>query len=79
MNAARETGCVKTPCYNEYLMAKRRKAFRRAALQLSAAAKLLRQIFIAMSIARMIQRIILHKTTRFVEKTIEYSIVFSMR
>jgi hypothetical protein len=60
-------------------MAKRRRAFRRAALLLSAAGWLLRRIFIAMNIARMIQRIILHKTYRFVEKTIEKSIVFSRR
>ena len=43
-------------------MAKRRKAFRRAALLLSAAIWMRRQIFIAMSIARMIQRIILRAT-----------------
>ena len=67
------------PHYNDYMIAKRRKAFRRAALLLSAAVMLLRQIFIAMSIARMIQRIILCKTIRFAEKTIEKSIVFSMR
>jgi len=36
------------------MMAKRRKAFRRAALLLSAAARLRRYVFIAMSIARMI-------------------------
>jgi len=36
------------------MMAKRRKAFHRAALLLSAAAWLRRHIFIAMSIARMI-------------------------
>ena len=36
------------------MMAKRRKAFRRAASLLSAAAGLLRHIFIAMSIARMV-------------------------
>jgi hypothetical protein len=40
--------------YNDYMMAKRRKAFRRAGLLLSAAEQLLRHIFIAMSIARMI-------------------------
>jgi len=40
--------------YNDYMMAKRRKAFRRAALRLSAAAWQRRHIFIAMSIARMI-------------------------
>ena len=40
--------------YNDYMMAKRRKAFRRAASRLSAAALLLRHIIIAMSIARMI-------------------------
>ena len=65
--------------HNDYLMAKRHKAFHRAALLLSAAEQLLRQIFIAMNIARMIQRIILRKTYRFAEKTIEESIVFSMR
>ncbi len=42
------------PCYNDYMMAKRRKTFRRAALQLRAVAMLQRHIFIAMSIARMI-------------------------
>jgi len=36
------------------MMAERRKAFRRAALRLSAAAWLRRHVFIAMSIARMI-------------------------
>ena len=69
------------PCfwYNDYLKAKRHKAFRRAALLLSAAIWLRRQIFIAMSIARMIQRIILRQTCRLAEKTIENLIVFSMR
>jgi len=43
-----------TAFYNDYMMAKRRKAFRRAALLLSAAAWLRRHLFIAMSIARMI-------------------------
>jgi hypothetical protein len=47
-------------CYNDYLMAKRRRAFRRAALLLSAAVWLLRRIFIARSIGRMLDTIIRH-------------------
>ena len=81
---ARHGKCRRSHCffkrdYNDYLMAKRRKAFRRAALLLSAAIWMRRQIFIAMSIARMIQRIILRQTCRLAEETIENSIVSSMR
>ena len=48
------------PSDNDCLMAKRQKAFRRAALLLSAAVWLLRRIFIAMSIGRMLDTIIRH-------------------
>ena len=65
--------------YNDYFMAKRRKAFRRAALQLSAVALLQRQIVIAMSIARMIFKIIRCQTCRLATKSIESSIDFAMR
>jgi len=61
------------------MMAKRLKAFRRAALLLSAAAWLRRHIFIAMSIARMILKIIRCQTCRLAAKSIEISIDFTMR
>jgi hypothetical protein len=60
-------------------MAKRRKAFRRAALLLSKTALLYCHIFIAMSIAQMTEPIICRQTRRLAEKTIENSIVFSLR
>ena len=58
------------PSDNDYLMAKRQKAFRRAALLLSTAAYLLCRIFIAMSIVRMIQRIIRCQTCRLAVKSL---------
>ena len=54
-------------------------AFRRAALLLSRTALLFYHIFIAMSIAQMMEPIICRQTCRLAEKTIEKSIVFSMR
>ncbi len=65
--------------YNDYLWAKRRKAFRRAAPRLSAAAWLQRHIVIAMRIARMILRIIRRQTCRLAAKSIESLIDFAMR
>ena len=64
---------------NDCLLAKRRKAFRRAASRLSAAAWLQRHIVIAMSIARMILRIIRRQTCRLAAKSIESLIDFAMR
>jgi hypothetical protein len=61
------------------MMAKRQKAFRRAALRLSTTAWLLCHIFIEMSVAQMIGTIICRQTCRLAEKAIENSIVFSMR
>jgi len=61
------------------MMAKRRKAFRRAVLRLSAAVWLRRHIFIAMIIARMIYKIIRCQTCRLAAKSIESSIDFAMR
>ena len=55
-----EHGCIgivarrEKRLYNDYMIAKRRKAFRRAALRLSKTAWLFCHIFIAMSIGRMI-------------------------
>jgi hypothetical protein len=63
---------------NEHMMAKRCKAFRQATLLLSAAARLQRHIFIAMSIARMIQRIIRRQTCRLAAKSIGFPIDFAM-
>jgi hypothetical protein len=60
-------------------MAKRRKAFRRAALRLSKTALLFCHIFIAMGIAQMIHGIICRQTCRLAAKAIESSIVFAMR
>jgi len=60
-------------------MAKRLLVFRRAALLLSTAEYLLCQICIAMSIARMIQKIIRCQTCRLAAKSIEFSIDFVMR
>ncbi|MBR0160203.1 MAG: hypothetical protein IJQ02_02760 [Oscillospiraceae bacterium] len=42
--------------YNDYLLAKSKTAFRRAALRRSKTAQLFCQLFIAMSIGRMIQK-----------------------
>jgi hypothetical protein len=61
------------------MMAKSRKAFRRAALQRSKTARLFCHIFIVMSIGRMIQQIIRCQTCRLAAKTIEASIVFAIR
>ena len=66
-------------CYNDYIMAIRRKTFRGAALQLRAAAMLQRHIFLAMSIARMIFKIIRCQTCRLAAETIESSIVSALR
>ena len=65
--------------YNDYLMAKSQKAFRRAALRRSKTAGLFCQIILAMSIGRMIQRIIRCQTCRLAAKTIDSSIVFAIR
>jgi hypothetical protein len=61
------------------MVAKRHKAFRQAALRLSAAALLRGHIFIAMNIARMIFKIIRCQTCRLATKSIEASIDFVMR
>ncbi len=61
------------------MMAKRRKAFRRAALLLSKTAMLFCHIVIARSIAHMMDSIMCRQTFHLAEKTIEYSIVFSLR
>ena len=66
-------------CYNDDKMAECRKAFRRAALRLSKTAMLFCHIVIARSIAHMMDPITRLQTCRLEEKTIEYSIVFSMR
>ena len=65
--------------YNDYMMAKSRKAFRRAALRRSKTARLFCHILLAMNIAQMIQRIICGKTSRFAARTIESSIVLAIR
>jgi hypothetical protein len=65
--------------YNDYMMAKSQKAFRRAALRRSKTARLFCHIFIAMSIGRMIQRIIRCQTCRLAAKSIESSIDFAIR
>ncbi len=64
---------------NDYMMAKSRKAFRRAALRRSKTARLFCHILLAMNIAQMIQRIICGKTGRFAARTIESSIVLAIR
>jgi len=61
------------------MMAKSQKAFRRAALRRSKTAKLFCHIFIAMSIGRMIHRIIRCQTYRLSAKSIEASIDFAIR
>ena len=65
------------PRYNDYMMAKRRKAFRRTALRCSKTATLFCHVFIAMSIGRMIFQIIRCQTCRLAAKTIEATIVFA--
>jgi hypothetical protein len=65
--------------HNDYMMAKRRKAFRRTALRCSKTATLFCHVFIAMSIGRMIFQIIRCQTCRLVAKTIEVTIVFAIR
>ena len=65
--------------YNDYMMAKSHKAFRRAALRRSKTAGLFCHILIAMSIGRMIQRIIRCQTSRLAAKSIELSIDFAIR
>ena len=67
------------PWYNDYMMAKRRKAFRRTALRCSKTATLFCHVFIAMSIGRMIFQIIRCQTCRLAAKTIEVTIVFAIR
>jgi len=61
------------------MMAKSQNAFRRAALRRSKTALLFCHIFIAMSIGRMIQRIIRCQTSRLLAKSIELSIDFAIR
>jgi hypothetical protein len=61
------------------MMAKRRKAFRRAALRLSKTASLFCHIIIAMRIGRMILQIIRCQTYRLAAKTIHAAIVFANR
>jgi len=61
------------------MMAERHTAFRRAAWRLRAAAGLLRHIFIAMSIARMMIKIIRCQTCRLATRSIEFSIDLAMR
>ena len=65
--------------YNDYMMAKSKKAFRRAALPRSKTAWLFCHILIAMSIGRMILRIIRCQTCRLAAKSIESSIDFAIR
>jgi len=64
---------------NDYMMAKSQKAFRRAALRRSKTALLFCHISIAMSIGRMMQRIIRCQTSRLAAKSIELSIDFAIR
>jgi hypothetical protein len=61
------------------MMAKSEKAFRRAALLRSKTALLFCHIRIAMSIGRMIERIIRCQTCRLAAKSIEFSIDFAIR
>ena len=65
--------------YNDDMMAKSRKAFRRAALPRSKTALLFCHIILVMSIGRMIQRIIRCQTCRLAAKSIEFSIDFALR
>ena len=62
--------------HNDYMMAKRRKALRRAALRLGKTAWQFCHIFIAMSIAQMIQGSFAAKRVVWQRKQ---SIVFAMR
>ncbi len=62
-----------------YMMAKSEKAFRRAALLRGKTARLFCHILIAMSIWRMILRIIRCQTCRLAAKSIEFSIDFASR
>jgi len=61
------------------MMAKSQKAFRRAALPRSKTARLFCHILIAMSIGRMIERIIRCQTCRLAAKSIETSIDLAIR
>jgi hypothetical protein len=61
------------------MMTKSQKAFRRAALRRSKTALLFCHIFIAMSIGRMIQRIIRCQTCRLAARSIETSIDLAIR
>jgi hypothetical protein len=61
------------------MMAKSEKAFRRTALWRSKTARLFCHIFIAMSIGRMIRKIIRCQTRRLAAKSIEISIDFAIR
>jgi len=65
--------------HNDYMMAKSEKAFRRAALLRGKTARLFCHILIAMSIGRMILRIIRCQTCRLAAKSIEFSIDFAIR
>ena len=65
--------------YNDYMMAKSQKAFRRAASRRSKTAWLFCHILIAMSIGRMILGIIRCQTCRLAAKSIETSIDFAIR
>ena len=67
------------PIYNDDVMAKSQKAFRRAALPRSKTALLFCHIILVMSIGRMIQRIIRCQTCRLAAKSIEFSIDFALR
>jgi hypothetical protein len=65
--------------YNDYMMAKSKKAFRRAALLRSKTAWLFCHILITISIGQMILRIIRCQTCRLAAKSIEFSIDFAIR
>ena len=65
--------------YNDHMMAKSEKAFRRAALLHSKTAWLFCHILMAMSIGRMILKIIRCQTWRLAAKSIEFSIDFAIR
>jgi len=67
------------PVYNDYMMAKNKIVFRRAALRRSKTAWLFCHILIAMSIGRMILEIIRCQTCRLAAKSIEFSIDFAIR
>ena len=61
IRAVSATGFFAASVYNDYMMAKSEKAFRRAALLRSKTAGLFCHILIAMSVGRMILRIIRHQ------------------